>query len=398
MFWTVLLILLAAGALWFWMSRSGQSSVSEYITETSQITDIVVTVTATGTIEPTNKVEISSELSGTIRSVKADFNDQVKTGQVLATLDTEKLEATVEHRKAALAASRAKIDEVKATLTEASAAYQRAVKLEERALASNESLQAAKAAFDRAQASLKSVEADVRIAEADLKLEETNLAKACICSSIDGVVLDRNVEVGQIVASSLQAPVLFTLAEDLRKMELQVDVDEADIGKVKVGNKAEFTVEAYQGRTFPAQISQLRYASETIDGIVTYKAILSIDNSELLLRPGMTATAEITVAEINDTLTVPNAALRFSPPAVNEKQSGEGSGLLGLVFRRPSSAATSSRNPPAGGRKTIWLLRDGSAVPVDVLTGETDGQLTQIIDGELTANAAVIIDMTDARQ
>ncbi|MDP2734368.1 MAG: efflux RND transporter periplasmic adaptor subunit, partial [Hoeflea sp.] len=299
--WIVLLAVAGAG-IWYWWSASARQNVPVYVTETIGRADIVVQVTATGTVEPTNQVEISSELSGTVRSVEADFNDLVTKGQILARLDTDKLEANVELSRASLSASEARVAEATATLNETKDNYDRAVMLEQKKVTTLEGLLKTKAAYDRAEAALKSAEADIRVSEANLKINEANLAKACICSSIDGVVLDRNVEVGQIVASSLQAPVLFTLAADLTKMELRVDIDEADIGKVKVGHEATFTVEAYQGRIFPAVISQLRYAPKTVDGVVTYEAILSIDNTDLLLRPGMTATADITVAESKDPL------------------------------------------------------------------------------------------------
>ena len=390
--WGLGLIIAAAG-LWYWWSAAAQQSLPVYVTHPVERTDIVVLVTATGTVEPTDEVEISSELSGTVRSVEADFNDEVSKGQILARLDTDKLEANVELSQASLTATQARLAEATATLNETKDSYDRAVLLEQKKVTTLEGLLKAKAAYDRAKAALKSAEADIRVAEANLKINQANLEKACICSSIDGVVLDRNVEVGQIVASSLQAPVLFTLAADLTKMELQVDIDEADIGKVKVGDSAIFTVEAYQGRSFPASISELRYAPETVDGVVTYEAILSIDNSDMLLRPGMTATADITVAEIKDTLVIPNAALRFAPP-VEVEQSG-GTGLLGVLFKggRPGPAATAPQSSNDGGRQ-IWVLKDGQAVSVDIVTGETDGSSTEIVQGELSEGDLVITDQT----
>jgi HlyD family secretion protein len=384
----------AVAAVWYWQSDTAGPQTKQYVTEESRNSDLIVTVTATGTVEPTNKVEISSELSATIRSVDVDDNDLVERDQVLAHLDTSKLEATVEHSKAALTAREARVAETEATLAEMGAAYDRATTLMERGISSREQFLAAKAAFERAEASLNSAKADIRVAEADLKVDQTNLDKACICSPIDGIVLQRNVEVGQIVASSLQAPVLFTIAEDLRKMEIRVDIDEADIGKVAVGNKASFTVEAYQDRTFPAVISQLRFMPEMVDGVVTYKAILSIENQDMLLRPGMTATAEIVVAEIAGALVVPNAALRFAPPVADDT-GGEGpTGLLGLLFRRPpSSASVTTNDADSDGRKTLWILRDEVAVPLPVLPGSTDGIVTEVLDGDLVADQQVIIDL-----
>lgn len=379
---------------WFWWSSSSQQDQPLYTTQVAKRSDIIVEVTATGTVEPTDQVEISSELSGTVRSVEADYNDLVKKGQILARLDTDKLEANVELSRASLTASQARLTETTATYNEMNDNYERALLLEQKKVGTLEGLLKARAARDRAAAARKSAEADIRVAEANLKINEANLAKACICSSIDGVVLERNVEVGQIVASSLQAPVLFTLAADLKNMELRVDIDEADIGKVNIGNEASFTVEAYQGRTFPAVISELRFAPKTVDGVVTYEAILSIDNADLSLRPGMTATSEIKVAEINDTLTIPNAALRFAPPA-EDLSNGGGTGLLGMLFKNaPTRVPATASNTRADGRRTIWLLREGEAVAVEVLAGQTDGMITEIREGEIAEGDLVITDLT----
>jgi HlyD family secretion protein len=389
--WIVLLLVAGTG-IWYWWSAASQQGLPVYVTEAVNRTDIIVQVTATGTVEPTNQVEISSELSGTVRSVEADFNDLVTKGQILARLDTDKLEANVELSRASLTAAQARLAEATATLNETKDNYDRAVLLEQRQVTSLEGLLKAKAAYDRAQAALKSAQADIRVSEANLKINQANLDKACICSSIDGVVLDRNVEVGQIVASSLQAPVLFTLAADLTSMQLQVDIDEADIGKVKVGDAAVFSVEAYQGRSFPAAISELRYAPKTVDGVVTYEAILSIDNSDMLLRPGMTATADITVAEIKQTLAIPNAALRFAPPAA-QVDSG-GTGLLGMLFRNAPRPPVATPKADADGRRQIWVLKDGQAISVDILPGETDGTKTEVREGDLSEGDLVITDQT----
>lgn len=387
--------LVALGA-WAWLRPSPDAAADAYVTAPVLRGPLTVTVTATGTVEPTNLVEISSELSGTLRAVNVDHNDPVTVGQELAQLDTDKLEAALSHSRAALDARRARVAEAEATVNEARQQYARIAALAERAVVSEQSLQAAQATLARAEASVAVAKADAKVAEADLRTDETNLAKACICSPINGVVLERNADVGQIVASALQAPVLFTIAEDLRQMELRVDVDEADMGVVTVGAEASFSVEAHQGRSYPARIAELRYAPQTIDGVVTYQAILSIDNSDLSLRPGMTATAEIVVARVADALLIPNAALRFAPPEA-EEEGEKGGGLLGLLLpRRPSDQPASPRDAGAGAR-TVWALKDGAAVPVTVDTGATDGAMTAIAAGPLAAGDKVIIDMDAAR-
>ena len=287
-----IVVLLLSGLVW-WLSNS--TSATRYVTEPVTRGALTVIVTATGSVQPTNKVDVSSELSGTVRKVTVDYNSPVKAGQVLAELDTDKLKATVDSYRAKLVAAKAKVQEAQATVVEKQRDVERKKKLAGTRAIAAQDLDQSQAAYDRAIASLASARADVAIAQADLDLNEINLSKATIRSPISGVVLTRAVDPGQTVASSLQAPVLFSIAEDLKKMEVRVDVDEADVGKVKVGQSATFSVDAYPDRSFPATIRDVRFSSETIQGVVTYKAILDIDNSELLLRPGMTATAEIKV-------------------------------------------------------------------------------------------------------
>jgi len=233
------------------------------------------------------------------------------------------------------------------------------------------------------------------VADAQLHLDETNLAKARITSPIDGVVLSRNVDPGQTVASSFQAPVLFALAEDLRKMEIRVDVDEADIGAVGEGQTATFSVDAYPYRRFPARIRMLRFGSEVVQGVVTYKAVLTVDNSHLLLRPGMTATATITVSEVKDALLVPNPALRFSPAASN---AGDNRSLLQrLMPRGPPRRQAATRPDARGPNRTVWVLRSGVPASVAVTVGLTDGKLTEIKTGELKPGDRVIVDAVAAK-
>jgi len=357
--------------------------------------DLTVTVTATGKVEPTNQVEVSSELSGIIRTVLVDFNSVVKVGQPLAELDTDKLKAQVEHSHKMLLAATAKVDEAKATLAEQESIYDRKKNLAAREFASKQDLDAARASRDRAIAALASAVAQVGVAEADLKVNETNLGKSCICSPINGVVLKRNVEPGQTVATSFQAPVLFTIAEDLKKMELRVDVDEADVGKVREGQKATFSVDAYPDRRFPAVVNQVRFAPETVEGVVTYKAVLSVDNTDLLLRPGMTATAEIVVQSVKDVRLVPNVALRFTPTDTAASQDNRGF-LRRLLPGRPPFRQASK--PESGPRRTVWVLRDGVPSEVPVVIGATDGNRTEIREGELSVEQAVIVDVSVAKR
>ena len=385
----VAVVVVVLGGLGAWlMSGSGGPSVV-YTTQPVTQGDLTVTVTATGTVEPTNQVAISSELSGTVRSVGVDYNDTVKKGQVLAQLDTDKLNANLALAQATLAARRADVEQSQATVVETDIALKRAADLAARNVSSQSTLDSAKADGDRAKAALASAEANAKIAEADVTLAEADLAKSAITSPIDGVVLSRDVEPGQIVASSLSAPTLFTLAEDLSKMQLEVGIDEADMGKVAQGNTAAFTVEAYPGKSFPATVEQVRYSPETVEGVVTYTAVLTVDNSGLLLRPGMTATANITVETVKNAIQVPNAALRWSPPALAAGAPNRGVGLLGLLMPRGPG-----RGPPPpgalGGKSKVWVLRDGLQVPVAVEVASSDGTHT-VVTGKLTTSDKVIV-------
>jgi len=380
----------AAGVV-FWAANRPQSAV-QYVTQPAGKSDLVVIVTATGSVQPTNEVDVSSELSGIIREVLVDFNSPVTKDQPLARLDTDRLEATVDSSRAHLAAAEASVLEAVATVKEKHLDFLRKQQLADRKVGSERDLEIAKAAYDRATAALASARADVSAAKADLKLQETNLAKTCICSPINGVVLSRNVEPGQTVASSFQAPVLFTLAEDLREMEIQVDVDEADVGKVKVGQTANFTVDAYPNRRFAARITELYLGSEIVQGVVTYKAVLTTDNDDLALRPGMTATAEITVEQVTGALTVPNAALRFSPPATDP--AAEDTGLLQKLFPGMPKFRPPSKAAEGGSQRVLWILKDGQPQAVPVTIGPSDGRRTQIVKGAVEPGQAVIVDST----
>jgi HlyD family secretion protein len=388
-------IAVLAMLLWVVLS-SGSGSAVRYVSEPVARGNLTVIVTATGSVQPTNQVDISSELSGTVRKVNVDFNSEVKVGQVLAELDTDKLVATVESSKARVTAAKAKVEETDATRIEKERDLARKSALAERKVISALDLDTARAAHDRAVAALASARADVGVAQAELRLNETNLAKARITSPINGVVLKRNVDPGQTVASSLQAPVLFSIAEDLRQMEIQVDVDEADVGKVKEGQKATFAVDAYPDRKFSAQIRELRYGSEVVQGVVTYKAVLSTDNAELLLRPGMTATAEIAVQHVEGALLVANAALRFSPPT--DVGSGQGGGLLQRLLPGRPRFRPASRRDEAGTDRTVWVLRNGQPSAIAVGIGASDGRRTEVLKGDLSAGQAVLTDAVANRR
>jgi HlyD family secretion protein len=289
-----------------------------------------------------------------VESVEVYFNDRVEKGQVLARLDTTQLAARERQSQAALKLAVARVQDARATVLESRNRLTRAQRLTERKLTTAEDLDAAQATSSRAQAGLAVAEAQVNQAQAQLDYDRRLLEKAVIHAPISGIVLKRQVEPGTTVAATLQTPVLFTLAENLKQMLLNVQVDEADVGKVAAGQTAEFTVDAYPNRRFPATITLLRYVPQTVEGVVTYEAQLSVDNSELLLRPGMTATAEIAVQENEKALLVPNAALRFSPPQRMAAPSDSGGSLVARLMWRPPSPGRAARPAPCRFRRHRW--------------------------------------------
>ena len=394
--WAIALVLTALVAI-IWFSKNGEET-TEYKTQPAQHGDLVVTVSATGNLQPTNQVDVGSELSGIIRSIEVDYNDHVNVGQVLAKLDPDRLNAQVLQSRATLESSRSKVLQAAATVREKESELGRLKKVQELSngkVPSQSDLDAAEAALARAHADEASAHALVSEAQAALEINETNLKKALIRSPINGIVLSRNVEPGQTVAASLQAPVLFTLAEDLTRMELHVDVDEADVGVVKVGQEATFTVDAYPNRTFPARITQVRYGVKTSGGVVTYETVLRVDNSDLLLRPGMTATADIVVRKVENALLVPNAALRFTPPQKEavEKQTQTNTSFIRKMFPRPSRAPEKRiQKKSEQRRQQVWTLQNKRPVAISVITGSTDGNMTEITNSEIVAGTEIIVD------
>lgn len=384
--WLALVAVLLAGG-WYWQSRTAATAQPSFTTVKAAPADITVTVTAVGTVEPIETVAVAAQVTGIITALPASANMEVKAGQPLASIDTSTLEATVARDRAALAAQEAALAQAQATRDEAASALDRARKMADRGIATQEALSGAEAAAKRAEAGLAAAGAQKAVAQADLELAQANLAKACICAPIDGVVLTSTAVLGQPVTAS--GSTLFTLAPDLTQMELKLDVDEADVGKVKAGDPASFTVEAYEDRTFAARVTQIAYASHTVDDVVTYETTLSLDNAEGLLRPGMTAAADITVEEAKGVLAVPNAAFRYSPPATGGSQ--RGAGLLGMLISRPrDQGGNGSATAAEDGTRPLYVLRDGQAVEVRVKTGVTDGALTRILSGGLTEGDLVI--------
>ncbi|RZU47885.1 HlyD family secretion protein [Fluviicoccus keumensis] len=400
--WWVIAAVIAAVGLMLWQPWSGSAAAKvSYDTEPVTRGDLTVTVSATGNLQPINQVDVGSEMSGTVDNVLVDDNARIRKGQVLATLDTAKLRDQITRSRAALASAEARVLQAEATQTEARAnlaRLQEVSRLSGGKVPAKAELAAADAAAKRADADLASARASVTEAKAQVSSDETNLGKATIRSPIDGVVLARKIEPGQTVAASLQAPVLFSLAEDLAQMELQVDVDEADIGQVREGQHARFTVDAWANRQFPAQIVRVGLGSQTKDGVVSYKTILHVTNDDLSLRPGMTATAEIITNERKGVLLIPNAALRFTPDFRAQKEASA-SLVSRLMPKPPSTGGRKPRTPGKNGIPKVWVLgADGKPSAVEVKTGATNGQLTEITGGELKEGMTVIVDSVSAKQ
>ncbi len=399
----VLLVILVT----IFVSTSNNAGTVDYQTRKVSRGDLVMTVSATGNLEPTNQVDVGSELSGIIETVEVDYNDAVKVGQVLARLDTDKLKAQVLQSKAALESAQAQVVQMQATLKEARAELKRLTQVHELSggkVPSQYDLDTAEAALSRARADETGAQAQVAMAKATLEVDETDLAKALIRSPINGIVLSRDVEPGQTVAASLQAPVLFTLAEDLSRMELHVDVDEADVGQVRQGQEATFTVDAHPERVFPARISQVRYGATDTNGVITYETVLSVDNEELLLRPGMTATADITVARVENAVLIPNAALRFTPreEGTEEEESSSGSSMVSKILPRPQRhKKTSDGNQgdsAAGAQQQVWTVKDGVLTPIPVTAGMTDGIMTEIVSGDIEPGMELVVGIMSAKK
>jgi len=400
--WWVAAAALAAAALGYvWLRAGTGGEALRYQTEQVARGDLVVTVSATGHLQPTNQVDVGSELSGTIEKVFVDDNDRVKKGRLLARLDVSKLTDQVNKSRAALESSQAQVLQMQATIAEARAnlaRLQHVAELSGGKVPSKTELETADASLKRALANEASARAAVVQARATLRSDETNLSKASIRSPIDGIVLVRKVDAGQTVAASLQAPVLFTIAEDLTQMELQVDVDEADVGQVREGQEATFSVDAYPNRRYPSRVTRVGYGAQTKEGVISYLTLLAVVNDDLSLRPGMTGTALITTGKREDALLVPNAALRFSPPsaAAAEKKA---KGLVGSLLPGPPRGAPSKGAAAAqakGSEQRIWVLRDGRPLPVDITVGVSDGRMTEVLAGAVEPGMPAITDMVSA--
>ncbi|MCF4166266.1 efflux RND transporter periplasmic adaptor subunit [Zavarzinia compransoris] len=349
----------------------GGGSKTAYRTQALTAGTLTVTVSATGSVQPVDQVDVGAEITGLVAELGADYNDHVTEGQVLARLDTTSLAARVAQSEANLLSAQAAVSEAQAALRLAEVTAKRTQELADNRYASASARDRDLAELARARAALQSAEAGVKVAEAVLSSDRSNLDKATIRSPVDGVVIARSIELGQTIVASLQTPVLFTVARDLKAMELNLDVDEADIGHVAVGQKATFTVDAYPTRVFDAEVTSVRLAPKNEQGVVTYEVLARVDNPDLALRPGMTATADVVAAVRDNVLLVPNGALRFSPPGRD----------------------TDDLPALAPDERRLWLDDGGTPTPLTVKIGLSDGRMTEVDAPGLAAGATVITDI-----
>ena len=396
-------ILVLAGTgygFWRWGSRPKESA---YVTMPVQRGNVTQVVSSTGTLQAVITVLVGSQISGTIDKLFADFNTKVKAGEVVAQLNQDKFKAAVDQARANLLAAESNLAKAKVSVVDAQRTLERNRELRKRDLMPQSELDAAQTAYDAALAQLEVNKAQSAQAQAGLNQATVDLNNTVIRSPVDGIVISRNVDVGQTVAASLQAPTLFTIANDLAKMEVHTNVDEADVGNVTEGQEVSFTVDAFPARRFKGRVHQVRNAPTVVQNVVTYDAVVRIDNKELLLKPGMTANVQFLVNRSENVLTIPNMAIRFKPP----EQKDEAQELLRREQTRAAptiGARKTSRSPGGGGggggrggrRITLYVLSAGKAEPVEVQLGITDGSKTEVRDGELKENDPVIIGLTSA--
>lgn len=420
--WIVVGLVVAALVVFGGWKLAAQADKVEidYKTAKVQKQKLVAQVTASGTLSARVTVQVGSQVSGRVQEIFVDWNSPVKKGQLIARIDPQLFQAQAAQANANYVSAKAQLARAEVLAFDADRIYTRAKALAAQSLAGQAEVDTAETNAKVAKTQIDVAKATLEQMGAALNLAQVNLSYTKIISPIDGVVISRNVDVGQTVAASLSAPVLFTIAEDLKKMQLDTNVAESDVGRMEPGMRAQFTVDAFPGVKFPGEIALIRYAPQTVQNVVTYDAVVAVDNSDLRLRPGMTATIAIVYQERESALVVPNAALRFKPPkeadaGAQDASAGpppwvsEGGADGGEGFHRrhgdggPRDGGGGGFRGNGGGgegrnRKKVYVLRNGEAVGVDVRTGLTDGSFTEILAGELAEGDLVITDATTKGQ
>ncbi len=368
----VLLILIVVASGVYFLLKKDKDTI-RYRKEKVIRGNIVASVTATGTVNPVTTVLVGTQVSGTIKHIYVDFNSPVKKGQLVAQIDPSTFEAQVEQARANLLTAQANLQKAEANLIDARRTLERNRSLFSKDLIARSDLDTAETNYETARAQVEATKAQVEQAKAALKIAETNLMYTKIVSPVDGVVISRNVDVGQTVAASFQTPTLFTIAQDLTKMQIDCNVSEADIGRIKADQTVEFTVDAYPDTTFKGRVFQIRNAPITIQNVVTYDVVVKVDNPELKLKPGMTANVSIIVDTKRDVLKVPNSALRFRPTNLErDKKTMKGKG--------------------------VWVLDNGKAVRREVTTGISDGSFTELLSGLKEGEEVIVEELTKEKK
>ncbi len=385
------LAILVAGVLTYCVARGSGDEPVSYRTTPVDRGDVVAKVSATGSLSALVTVEVGSQVSGRVQSLYADFNSVVKQGQRIAKIDPALFMATVAQSRANLLAAEAGLERAQVQADEARRQATRARQLFEQNLVSENDRDAAETNARASAASVSQARAEVERARSSLQQAQTNLKYTDIVAPTDGIVISRAVNVGQTVAASLQAPVLFTIAQDLREMQVNTSVSESDIGRLQAGMTASFTVDAYPGTSFEGRIREIRNAAQVVQNVVTYDAVIDVSNPELKLKPGMTASVTVVTDRRTDVLRVPNAALRFQPPQPDAAGARAGGPTASGGRQRPSGAGPNKRGD---GERAVWVLRGKAPVRVPVTTGLTDGTNTEILGGALQPGDAVITAIT----
>ncbi len=361
---SVIVIALAVAAFLLFRSKGNEM---KFRSEKVKRGDIETTVTATGTVNAVTTVLVGTQVSGAIKNIYADFNSLVKKGQLIALIDPAIFEAQVNQAKANLLSAKANLEKAEATLIDAKRTFDRNEQLFSKNLIARSDVDTAETNYETSRAQVTASKAQVAQMEASLRIAETNLRYTRIISPVNGIVVSRNVDIGQTVAASFQTPTLFNIAQDLTKMQIDSSVAEADIGKIKVGQPVEFTVDAYPDSPFHGSVSEIRNAPITVQNVVTYDVVIKVDNPELKLKPGMTANVSIIVSIKKDILKIPNAALRFKPdekgkPAVQQKGSG------------------------------VWILEQGNPKRIPISIGISDGNYTELVSGGIKEGQELIVE------
>ena len=407
----LIVVLVLAGTAYGFRVWTRGAKESPYISVAVQKGNVTQVVTATGSLSAVITVQVGSQVSGTIDKLYADFNSKVKKNQIIAQLNQDKFQAAVDQARANLLAAQSNVAKSKVSVEDALRTLERNRELRKRDIMAQSELDAAQTAYDAAVAQLEVSKAQVAQAQASLNQANVDLNNTVIRSPVDGIVVSRSVDVGQTVAASLQAPVLFLIANDLSKMQVDTNVSEGDVGNVWVGQDVTFSVDAYPTRRFRGRVLQVRNAAIMVQNVVTYDAVIGVDNNELLLKPGMTANAEFLVSRKDDVIKIPNAALRFRPPserqpvqvAASSQPTGEGAtaaatGAGGRRGGNPNDGQSSrGREQRANRQGTIYVLRDEKPTPVRVRLGISDGSSAELISGDVKVGEHVILSMASSQ-